>query len=78
MIPDLAQSLGDGRLDAIRRRVLRRQHLSGGSAAAEQVRRRVQQRLRPDAAVDRRVPTTHAQLLQSVIGKARSRLRLTG
>ncbi len=74
MIPDLAQSFGDGRMDAIRRRVLRRQRVGGTPAVAfaDRVRQRLQRRMRPAPRSDRPVPTADAQLLQSVLGKTRA------
>jgi len=72
MIPDLAQSLGGGRLDAIRRRILRGQRAGGTPAsAADRVRDRLRRRARPAPALSRPIPTTHAQILQSIMGKAR-------
>ena len=69
MIPDLASSLGGGRLDAIRRRVLRAQR---GNGASSQARQRIDHRKaawRSGSA--RPIQTTQAQILQSIMGKAR-------
>jgi len=68
MIPDLAQSLGGGRLDAIRRRVLKRQR---NGWVSDRARERVQRRMRPAPRSNRPIPTTEAQVLQSILGKAR-------
>lgn len=69
MIPDLAQSLGRGRLDAIRRRMHRAQRGNGASSAARQ--RIDQRRAAWRAGSVRPIPTTLAQILQSIMGKAR-------
>lgn len=68
MIPDLAKSLGRGRLDAIRRRVLKRQR---NGWVSDRARERVQRRVRPASRWRRPNPTTETQILQSIMGRAR-------